>query len=103
MRMSVKYLVSKAKKRYNESMHKVSGLTWVSGTDTPIETYVTRVLNFGTWEEFNALNRSVSRQQILDAMAHPLRGQWTSRGKAFAECVFGCTLPDDVLISYECP
>ncbi|MDD5055405.1 MAG: hypothetical protein PHZ00_04015 [Candidatus Peribacteraceae bacterium] len=81
-------------------MEQSNGLTWVSGVGTPIKTYVTRVLNFGTWEEFNALNRSVSKERILDAMTHPLRGQWTSRGKAFAECVFGCTLPDDVLLSY---
>jgi len=81
-------------------MRSSAGLTWVSGTKTPLKTYVTRVLNLGTWEEWEELKHSVTREQILDAIDHPLRGQWTAKGKAFAECVFGRTLPDDVLISY---
>ncbi|MDO8468785.1 MAG: hypothetical protein Q7S29_03450 [Candidatus Peribacter sp.] len=76
------------------------GLRWVAGADTPEKTYVTRVLNLGTWEEWQALKRSVPRERIIDAVEHPLKGQWTKRGKAFAECVFFRSIPDDVLISY---
>ncbi len=79
---------------------KSTGLTWVAGSGTPLNVYITRVINLGTWEEWKELRSSVSREQILDAIEHPLRGQWTPRGKAFAECVFERTLPDDVLISY---
>lgn len=81
-------------------MKHSTGLTWIAGADTPEKTYVTRVLNLGTWEEWKDLQRSVPRERMLDAIEHPLRGQWTKRGKAFAECVFHCALPDDALISY---
>ena len=83
-------------------MYTTPGLTWVAGPATPLKVYVTRVLNFGTWKEWQAMRESVPSDQVLDAIKRPLRGQWTPRGKAFAECVFGHTLPDDVLISYAC-
>ena len=81
-------------------METSAGLTWVSGSSTPPKVLITRVINLGMWEEWNAMRREFSREQILDAVEHPLRGQWNPRGKAFAECVFDRTLPDDVLISY---
>lgn len=76
------------------------GLTWVAGAGTPEKTYITRVLNLGTWEEWQYLKRSVPRERMLDAVAHPLKGQWTKKGKSFAECLFGRRLPGDALISY---
>ncbi len=83
-------------------MRKLTSLTWVAGSRTPIKVYVTRVLNFGTLEDWKEMRRTVSAEQVRDAIEHPLRGQWTPRGKSFAECVFDCRLPDDCLISYEC-
>lgn len=76
------------------------GLTWVSGVGTLPKTYVTRVINFGTWKEWKTLQKSVPKTVILDALEHPLIGQWTSRGKAFAECVFDRVVSNTVLISY---
>ena len=81
-------------------MKMSSGLTWVAGSRTPMKVYVTRVLNLGTWDEWRAMRASVPEDQVLDAIEHPLPGQWTPRGKAFAECVFGRTIPDAALISY---
>ncbi|MEK7218678.1 MAG: hypothetical protein AAB728_04405 [Patescibacteria group bacterium] len=81
-------------------MKKAPGLTWVAGENTPPKVYVTRVINLGTWEEWKEMRRTVPDEIIRDALEHPLRGQWTPHGKSFAECVFECTLPDDVLISY---
>ena len=81
-------------------MDTASGLLWVAGAGTPLKTYITRVLNLGTWEEWRTLKQTVPTDRILDALTHPLRGQWTARGKAFAECMFDRVLPDDVLISY---
>jgi hypothetical protein len=86
--------------RYTGSMPRSTGLTWVAGPATPIKVYVTRVINLGTWDEWRSLRRAVPADQVLEAIEHPLRGQWNPRGKSFAECVFGRTLPDDVLISY---
>jgi hypothetical protein len=86
---------------YNAGMQTSAGLTWVAGERTPEKTYITRVLNLGTWEEWQALKRSVPEERIRDAVQHPLRGQWTKRGKSFAECIFECEMPDDVLISYD--
>ena len=82
-------------------MQSPVGLTWVSALDTPQKTYITRVINLGTLDEWKEMNRSVPKAEIIDALEHPLRGQWTKKGKAFAECIFGKVLPDDVLISYE--
>lgn len=76
-------------------------ITWVSGSHTPEKTYITRVFNFGTWREWNALKRTFLPQQIEDVVRHPLRGQWTKRGKAFAEVIFECRMPNNVLISYD--
>jgi hypothetical protein len=81
-------------------MRTSPSLTWVAGPATPIKVYITRVFNLGTWEEWREMRRTIPHEQILDALEQPLRGQWTPRGKAFAECVFGRELPDDVLISY---
>ncbi|OGJ60682.1 hypothetical protein A3A67_04670 [Candidatus Peribacteria bacterium RIFCSPLOWO2_01_FULL_51_18] len=81
-------------------MEYTSGLAWVADKNTPEKTYVTRVLNLGTWEEWQALKQSASRDQIMDAVEHPLKGQWTKKGKSFVECVFHRILPDEALISY---
>lgn len=81
-------------------MNKPTALTWVAGSATPLKVYVTRVMNFGTWDEWRAIRESFLNDQILDMVEHPLRGQWTRHGKAFAECVFGRSLPEDALISY---
>ena len=72
----------------------------MAGENTPEKTYITRVLNLGTWEEWQALKRSTPRDRIMDAIEHPLKGQWTKKGKSFAECVFRRPLPDEALISY---
>lgn len=81
-------------------MEPREGLRWVAGADTPEKTYITRVINLGTWEEWQTMKLSVPEERIVDAVKHPLRGQWTPRGKTFAECVFERGLPDDVLISH---
>lgn len=82
-------------------MKSSPGITWVSAEKTPIKTYITRVINLGTWEEWKNLQTSVPKTAILDALEYPLLGQWTPRGKAFAECVFDRRLNDNVLISYD--
>ena len=82
-------------------MDERTALTWVSGPGTPTKVFVTRVLTFGTLHELRAMFAFIPKDQILDAVEHPLRGEWTPHGKSFAECIFDCTLPDDVLISYE--
>lgn len=74
-------------------------LQWVAGKHTPTKTYITRVLNFGTWDEWRTLTKNFSREEIKNAVDHPLRGHWTRRGKAFAETRFNCRMPDEVLIS----
>lgn len=85
---------------YNKRM-KAPSLAWVAGQNTPDKIYVTRVINYGTWAEWQNMKKQYSREQIMEAIKKPLRGQWTRRGKAFAEVVFECRLPDDVLISYD--
>ncbi len=77
------------------------GLRWVAGASTPNKIYITRVWNFGTWEEWQEMNRTYSPTEIHDAVKHPLRGEWTRRGKAFAETVCSYSMPQDVLISYN--
>jgi len=47
------------------------------------------------------MNRDFPPESILDAVTHPLRGEWTRRGKAFAETLFDRELPDDTLISFD--
>lgn len=59
------------------------------------------MINLGTWEEWKNLQSSVPKTAIIDALEHPLLGQWTLRGKSFAECVFERKLIDDVLITYN--
>ena len=77
-----------------------NGLKWVAGHRTPDQTYITRVINFGTLEEWRQLRKKYSSHQIKRALRKPLRGQWTRHGKAFAEAIFGVHLPKSVLISY---
>ena len=75
-------------------------LKWVAGSKTPAKIYITRVFNFGTWEEWRAMKRLYSRRVIENVVKHPLRGAWTRRGKAFAETLFRCRMPSRTLISY---
>ena len=82
-------------------MRKRSALRWVAGDDTPAKIYITRVFNYGTFEEWKAMKKRYSRRVIKDAVQHPLKGQWNRRAKAFAEVLFGIKMPDDVLISYD--
>jgi hypothetical protein len=88
------------KEHYTTGVKMRSSLTWVAGGRTPLKVYVTWVINLGTWEEWREMRQSLSEATILEAVQQPLCGQWTPRGKAFAECVFGCTLPTEALISY---
>lgn len=76
------------------------GLQWVSGHKTPQKVYITRVLNFGTWAEWQRLQKKYSTADILQALQNPLKGQWTRHGKAFAEKIFGISMPADCLITY---
>lgn len=82
-------------------MNSKHSLHWSAGSVTPLKTYMTRVFNYGTWEEWQAMKRNFPLEAIQDALHHPLRGQWTRRGKAFAETLFDCRLPADVLISFD--
>lgn len=82
-------------------MKQSQGLTWVAGDSTPTKTWITRVFNFGTWEEWQMLKEKVEPETITEALQQPLKGQWTRHGKAFAETMFDCHLSDDVLISYN--
>jgi len=78
-------------------------LPWAAGPTTPEKVYITRVMNFGTWEEWCALKRRFSRAEIKAALIRkPLRGQWTPKGRRLAEVLFDCVLPNDALISYDC-
>ena len=76
-------------------------LEWVAQESTPARTYITRVFNFGTWEEWQAMKRDFPPRQIRQAVLRPLRGQWTRRGKALAEALFDRKLPEDVLIRFD--
>lgn len=82
-------------------MKKRKTLAWVSGHKTPDKTYITRVFNFGTFEEWKAMRRKFSERAILETVKHPLRGQWNRRGRAFAEALFHIRMPKNVLISYD--
>ena len=82
-------------------MKNMSALKWVAGSETPAKTYITRVFNLGTWDEWLDMKRSFSPDQIREAVFRPLRGQWNPRGKAFAEILFDCRMPGDALISFE--
>ena len=76
-------------------------LRWVSGKKTPDKEYITRVFNFGTREEWHDLHQRYSRRQIRATLSDPLKGQWTRRGKGFAEAVYHVRLPAEALINYE--
>ena len=76
-------------------------LTGRAGDPAPPKVYITRVFNFGTWEEWRNMKVDFSEDVIEDAVKNPLRGEWTSRGKAFAEALFDCQLPESSLISYD--
>lgn len=82
-------------------MDQRHGLRWVAGENTPPAVYITRVFNFGTWEEWKHLHTEYTSQDIERAVREPIRGQWTRRGKALAEIVYNCRLPEDVLLSYD--
>ena len=74
------------------------GIVWVAGSQTPAKVYITRVFNFGTWQE---MKKKFSPQQIEETVKHPFRGCWTRRGRAFAEALYHYSMPDEVLISYD--
>ena len=78
-----------------------SGLTWVSGPNTPHRVLLTRIWNFGTWEEWREMRKKVPLSEIEDVVRHPLRGQWTRHGRAFAEVLCDCTMPDDALLCFD--
>lgn len=82
-------------------MIRQNSLRWVAGRRTPAKTYITRVFNYGTLEDWRAMKKRFSQKQIREALKKPLRGQWTSRAKAFAEAVYGIRLPAGALISYD--
>ena len=84
-----------------DMMANSNGLRWVAGAATPQRVYITRVMNYGTWEEWKELLKTHSKEYIVEAMRHPLRGQWTMRGKAFAETIFSYTMPKDAILSYD--
>lgn len=79
----------------------VNSLTWVAGTSTPQKIFITRVWNFGTWEEWQKMWKDYTPSEIEEAVRHPLKGQWTRHGKAFAETLCGYPVPNDALISYD--
>lgn len=82
-------------------MRQPQGLRWIAGNKTPAKLVITRVFNYGTFQEWQDMRRRCSRRQIKDAVLHPLRGQWNRRAKTFAEVLFNVRMPDGVLISYE--
>lgn len=88
---------------YTEKMKfgQDSSLQWSAGSNTPDDVYITRVINYGTWDEWQNLKQNCPRERIEKVLHRPLRGQWTKRGKAFAETIFDIKLPDEVLISYD--
>ncbi len=77
------------------------GIRWVAGQNTPNKVYITRVFNFGTWEEWQEIKRKYSPNEIEEAVRFPLRGCWTRRGRALAETLYDCTIPDEGLIAYN--
>lgn len=82
-------------------METRQGVTWIAGKDTPAKTWITRVVNFGTREEWQDMKERMTPEEIRAALEEPLRGQWTRHGKAFAEVVFNCHLPEEILIDYH--
>ena len=82
-------------------MENSAGLQWVAGERTPDKTYITRVFNFGTLEEWRRMKTRCTQEQILEALRNPLRGQWTRRARRFAEVLYGIPLPESAVISYD--
>lgn len=82
-------------------MQKTHGMQWVAGEATPSKTYITRIFNFGTWEEWQLIKTRYGVGALEAAVKNPLRGMWTRQGKAFAETLFDCTLPPEALLSYD--
>lgn len=77
-------------------------LKWIAGSKTPEKIYITRVINFGTWEEWCAMKRRFSHAKVKSALLkNPLKGQWTPHGRRLAEVLFDCALPQNTLISYD--
>lgn len=76
-------------------------LKWVAGKRTPAKVYITRVFNYGTWEEWRAMKHRFSAREIQEAVRHPLPGQWTNRAKHFAEVLYSFHMPRKALISYH--
>src|SRR5688572_11843267 len=68
------------------------GLKWVAGEKTPDKVYITRVFNFGTWQEWKEMLAKYPRAQIEAVLQQPLSGSWTKRGRALAQAVYGITL-----------
>lgn len=78
-----------------------SPLQWVAGESTPDRVFITRVFNYGTWDEWRQLQERFSENDVLAALHAPLPGQWTQRGRALAEVMYRVQLPETVLISYD--
>ena len=84
------------------SKSHTSPLNWSAGDNTSSKVYITRVFNFGTWGEWQALKLKYSADEIKATVEQPLKGQWTKRAKAFAEVLFDIKMPQEAVISYEC-
>jgi len=78
-----------------------AALRWVNPEKTPAKVYITRVFNFGTWEEWQRMKQEFHPVEIREAIENPLPGQWTRRAKNFAEILYSCKMPQRALISYE--
>ena len=78
-----------------------TALTWVAGKNTPRKNYITRVFNYGTMEEWKHLLKTESDEAIRDAVINPLPGQWTVRGRSFAQVIFNHQMPESALIKYH--
>ena len=83
---------------YNDGM---GSLNWVAGEGTPRKTLITRLFNYGTWKEWQQMNRRFTQAQVREVLENPLRGMWTRRGRALAEMLYDCRLPDSSLISFD--
>lgn len=83
------------------AMEDPTDLRWVAGEHTSDRVYITRVFNFGTLEEWRQMKRRYTEKQIQEALKNPLKGQWTSRAKRFAEVVYGIQLPEAAVLSYD--
>jgi len=54
-------------------MEKSQGTSWVAGENTPLKTWITRVMNFGTWEEWQKMKQEVRPEEIQEALQRPLK------------------------------